>query len=92
MPYIAKVSPKGWVVIPKKLRDRYGLAPGSKVLMTETDNGLTINVFPGDPVKSFKGLLKHYPLLEELQRAKREETFLEELRAGQLRPPGLPPE
>lgn len=92
MPYIAKVSPKGWVVIPKKLRDRYGLVPGSKVLMTETGDGLTINAFPGDPVKSFKGLLKNYPLLEELQKAKKEETLFEELRAGQLRRPGLPPE
>ena len=28
---IATVSSKGWIVIPKEIRDRFGIKPGDKV-------------------------------------------------------------
>jgi AbrB family looped-hinge helix DNA binding protein len=55
---IAKVSSKGWVVIPAELRKKYGFEPGSKVVFV--DYGGVVSIFPAytDPVKEGYGLLK----------------------------------
>ncbi len=79
----ATVSKKGWVVIPKEIRDRYGIGPGDKVDFV--DYGGTIYVFPAltDPVHQLRGLLAGGPsltkaLLEERRRElEREERELE---------------
>lgn len=89
MSYIAKVSSKGWVVIPKPLRDRYRILPGSKLLFAERDDKLTIIPLPQDPVRSFRGMLKDYSLVQELLKSRKEEETIEEVRAGQLRGTGL---
>ena len=34
MMYVLSVSFKGWIVIPKELRERHGIHPGGKVLLT----------------------------------------------------------
>jgi AbrB family looped-hinge helix DNA binding protein len=81
MPYLARVSSKGWIVIPKELRERYGIRPGGKVLLAERQDRLLLVPLPDDPVKSFRGALKGYPLVEGLTEARREETAGEELRA-----------
>ena len=81
MPYLARVSPKGWVVIPKELRERYGIRPGGKVLLAERQDRLLLVPLPDDPVKAFRGALKGCPLVEGLREARREETAREELRA-----------
>lgn len=81
MPNIAKVSRKGWIVVPKELRDRYGISPGDKILITEADNGLMLRPLPADPTKSFRGILKGHALVEALTETRREEVAREELRA-----------
>ncbi len=35
MPSVVPVSSKGWIVIPKRLRDRYNIQPGGKVMLSE---------------------------------------------------------
>jgi len=85
MPNVVPVSSKGWVVIPKELRERYGIRPGGKVIMAEENGGITLIPLPEDPIEAFQGMLKDYPLVEELLKARKEETDREELRAGQLR-------
>lgn len=40
--YASKVGPKGQVVIPKELRQKYGIAPGSEVEQIDTGNGVLI--------------------------------------------------
>ncbi|MDQ0286247.1 AbrB family looped-hinge helix DNA binding protein [Desulfofundulus luciae] len=92
MSYIATISSKGWVVIPRELRERYGIRPGGKVLFTESESGLTIVPLPEDPIKSFKGIFKEYPLVDELLEARKEEVAREELRTRQLRDAGVLPE
>lgn len=92
MSNIVPVSSKGWIVIPKELRERYGIRPGGKVVLVEEKGGLTLMPLPDDPIEAFQGMLKDYPLVEELLKARKEEAEHEELRAGQLRSPGLLPE
>ena len=46
----AKVSAKGWVVIPAPLRKRYGINPGTIVEFRESNGKITIIPRQGDPV------------------------------------------
>jgi len=92
MPNIVPVSSKGWIVIPKQLRERYGIRPGGKVIIAEAKGSLTLVPVPDDPIEAFQGMLKDYPLVEELLRVRKEEAEREELRAGQPRAVDLLPE
>jgi len=73
------ISAKGWVVIPKALRERYGLKKGRKVYFV--DYGGVISLIPAldDPIEQAMGMFKGGPsLTEELLRDRREELEHEE--------------
>ncbi len=53
----AKVSAKGWVVIPARLRRRFGLRPGTKVEFQATDRGVLVTSGLLDPVEELYGKL-----------------------------------
>ncbi|WP_406677200.1 AbrB/MazE/SpoVT family DNA-binding domain-containing protein [Neomoorella carbonis] len=78
MSYIARVSSKGWVVIPKALRQRYNISPGSKIVFTENDGHLYLTPVPPNPIASGKGMLQGYPLVETLLASRKEEVKNEE--------------
>jgi len=61
----AKVSAKGWVVIPASLRKKYGIKPGMTVEIEDGDGKIII--FPGvkDPIEEGYGLLAGGPSLTE---------------------------
>lgn len=61
--YTAKVSTKGWVVIPKNLREKYGLKKGTKVLVMDYGNFLALMPLPEDPVEALHGMLEEGPSL-----------------------------
>ncbi len=52
------VSEKGQLVIPKKLRIKYGLKAKSQVEWIDTGQGLMLIPISKDPVKSSRGMLK----------------------------------
>jgi AbrB family looped-hinge helix DNA binding protein len=80
--YTATVSAKGWVVIPKSLREKYGLEKGAKVQVVEYGDVLALVPLPDDPVDALHGMLKGgLPLTEELL-AERERDRAEENRRG----------
>ncbi len=84
----ATVSAKGWIVIPKIYRQKYGLEPGRKVQVVDYGGGLSIIPLMGDPIEALRGMFAGGPsltedLLEERRRGReREETQLERLCAG----------
>ena len=83
MPMRAKVSTKGWVVIPAPLRKKYGLEPGSTVEILNAEGRIIL--FPGmrDPIEETCGMLAVGPsLTRELlaERAKDLEREEAELR------------
>ena len=53
----AKVSAKGWVVIPAKLRRRFGLKPGATVEFKATDQDILVTPDAADPVETLYGKL-----------------------------------
>ena len=81
--YTAKVSAKGWIVIPKPLRDKYGLTKGTHVQVMDHGDGLTLMPLPADPVKALHGMLEGGPsLTEELLAERNQEREREEGRRG----------
>ncbi len=79
----ATVSNKGWVVIPKKLREKYHLTPGAKVEITDQNGGVLIIPIPENPVEALHGLLAEGPsLTEDLLAERRREREREEEKAN----------
>ena len=71
----AIVSTKGWVVIPKEYRLKYGLKPGAKVQIIDYGGGLSIVPLLDDPITALRGMFAEGPsltadLLTERQRAR----------------------
>lgn len=60
-----KVSSKGWVVIPKPLRDEFGLTTGTRVKVVAYGGVLAVIPQPEDPVKALHGMLESGPSLTE---------------------------
>jgi AbrB family looped-hinge helix DNA binding protein len=77
--YTATVSTKGWVVIPKELREKYSLKKGSRVQVVDYGNVLALVPLADDPVDALHGMLKGGPsltadlLAERIQERAREE-------------------
>lgn len=69
---------KGQLLIPKRIRNKYGIKSGVKVIFEDTDNGVVIRPMNENYFKSFKGILKSTGnLKEEVQQMKAEEKKLE---------------
>lgn len=54
----AKISPKGWIVIPAPLRKKYDLKTGEKVRVVDYGGVLAIIPVQEDPISYGAGLLK----------------------------------
>ena len=75
---ISTLTTKGQLLIPKKIRNRYGIRAGVKVILEETDKGVLITPMNEQYFKSFAGILKGGNLKEEMKKLKAEEKELEE--------------
>jgi len=51
---IMTVGPKGQVVIPKPIRDMYGIAPSDKVVFKEEKEGIIVSKQKSGAVEAFK--------------------------------------
>jgi len=72
-------SAKGQVVIPKKERDRLGIKPGTRVVVTAVDDHIEIRPLPEKPVEHFHGFFKGGPsLTKSLLDERRKERVREE--------------
>ena len=80
MPVVVKMSAKGQVVIPTKIRKEAGLKPGSEVVVAiDLEGRVRITPVPDDPIEAACGMLAGGPsLIEGLLREKKEEREREE--------------
>lgn len=68
------VSEKGQVLIPKAIREKYGVKPGGKVRLVEKPDGIVIRPAPEDPIETACGFLEgDFSLTEDLIAEHREE-------------------
>jgi AbrB family looped-hinge helix DNA binding protein len=74
----AKISQKGWVVIPAEYRQRYGLKPGDTVRIVDYGGVLSVVPALGDPVQGARGMLSGDSLTEALLRERARERELDE--------------
>ncbi len=70
---LAKISSKGWVVIPQELRKRYGLGKGRSVRFVDYGGVLSILPVPEDPVQAGYGFFKGERLTDMLMEEHRQE-------------------
>jgi len=54
----SRISPKGQIVIPARLRKKYRLEPGAPVAVEEKQGRIVITPLPKDPVAALYGCLK----------------------------------
>ncbi len=76
------VSQKGWIVIPKEIRERYGIHPGTKVAIVDYGGGISLVPLPEDPIEAMKGMFTRPeglpPLTQELIEEHRREVAHDE--------------
>jgi AbrB family looped-hinge helix DNA binding protein len=82
--YTATVSAKGWVVIPKAYREKYGLRPGRKVQVVDYGGGLSIVPLVEDPVEAGFGTLRRFGGGESWTEALLQERVQERAREEQV--------
>ena len=81
--YTAKVSARGWIIIPKPLREKYGLQRGAQVQVMDYDGVLALMPLPDDPVEALHRMLEGGPsLTEELLAERLQEQARGEGRGG----------
>lgn len=73
------LTTKGQLLIPKRLRTKYGIKSGVKVIFEETKDGLVIKPMDEHYFESLAGILKSsLPSTNEYMKMKQEEKELEE--------------
>jgi AbrB family looped-hinge helix DNA binding protein len=67
-------SEKGWVVIPRELRSRYGLKKGDRVHLVDYGGIVSIIPVSNNPIEDSYGMLKSKTsLVKELLKSRRED-------------------
>lgn len=62
---IVTVSKKGWVVIPRDVRERHGISPGDKVHVIDYGGRIAIIPVAKDPIAAAWGMLKGGPSMTQ---------------------------
>jgi len=70
---VARVSSRFQIVVPKTLRDKFGIKAGTRFLVTEKDGSIVCTPGPDDPISYLCGVFEDGPsmtqeLLEERRR------------------------
>jgi AbrB family looped-hinge helix DNA binding protein len=64
---VVQVSRKGQILIPKLVREKHGVTPGSKVQLLDLSEGILIKPAPEDPIDAACGFLEgDYSLTDDL--------------------------
>ena len=76
----SKVTSKGQVVIPKKLREKYGIRTATAIRWIEKDQGILMVPESEDPIVEARGMLKGSGILKAYMKEKRREKEKENKR------------
>jgi len=73
------ITAKGQILIPKRLRTKYGIKTGVKVAMIETEGGIVLKAMDEAYFDNFAGMFKDaLPSTEEFMKMKTVEKQVEE--------------
>jgi len=80
----SKVTSKGQVVIPKKLREKYGIRTATAIRWIEKDQGILMVPESEDPIVAARGMLKGSGILKAYMKEKRREKQKENKRIAKI--------
>ena len=81
----SKVTSKGQVVIPKRLREKYGIRALTAIRWIENDLGILMVPESEDPVKAARGMLKGSGILKAYLKEKKIEKQRENRRIARTK-------
>lgn len=76
----SKVTSKGQIVIPKKIRDKYRIGPSTEIHWIEKKEGILMVPESEDPIVAARGMFKGTGLLSAYLKAKQDEKEKENKR------------
>ena len=74
----SKVTSKGQIVIPKKIREKYGIHPSTSIRWFEQKEGILMVQDSEDPIMAARGMLKGSGVLKTYMQEKERDKKLEE--------------
>ena len=81
----SKVTTKGQIVIPKKIREKYGIHPSTSIRWIEKKEGILMVPDSEDPIIAARGMLKGSGVLKAYMREKDREKKREEKPFGRVK-------
>ncbi len=78
----SRVTSKGQIVIPKRLREKYAIAPAMTIRWIPKEEGLLMVPEKDDAIKAARGMLKRSGLLKTYLKEKQLEKRRENRRLG----------
>ena len=78
----SKVTSKGQIVIPKKIREKYGIDPSTSIRWIEKKEGILMVPDSEDPIMAARGMLKGSGVLKAYMQEKEREKKMEEKAFG----------
>jgi len=76
----SKVTTKGQIVIPKRIREKYGIYPSTSIRWIEKKEGILMVPDSEDPIVAARGMLEGTGVLKAYQKEKEKEKEMEEKR------------
>ena len=81
----SKVTTKGQIVIPKKIREKYGIQPSTSIRWIERKEGILMVPDSEDPIIAARGMLKGSGVLKAYMLEKDSEKKMEEKSLGRVK-------
>jgi AbrB family looped-hinge helix DNA binding protein len=81
----SRVTSKGQIVIPKRLREKYAIFPATNVRWIEKKEGILMIPESVDPIKEARGMLEGSGILRTYLKEKKLEKKRENKRVAKLR-------
>ena len=81
----SRVTSKGQVVIPKRLREKYGICSVTAIRWVEKDQGILMVPESEDPIVAIRGMLKGSGILKAYLKEKRLEKQRENKRVAKIK-------
>ena len=78
----SKVTSKGQIVIPKKIREKYGIDPSTSIRWFEKKEGILMVPDSEDPIIAARGMLEGSGVLKAYMQEKDREKKMEERAFG----------
>lgn len=79
----SKVTSKGQIVIPKRIREKYGIGPATLIRWIEKNEGILMVPDADDAITTARGMFKGTGLLQAYMREKEMDKKREKRKLGQ---------